>query len=336
VGSDRQAHALHHVTVGIELELLCPPGVSRRDVAVALARQHDAQVQPIFHPDSEPALVPGTPIFENLTLGFEVRGSDGSLIARLVDDLTLQADLDRHAPPRPGWFRVVSDDRRLLHLVRRHGRADGDLLDALTPLAELYGTQPDVQDGIVRVADPDGAPLALGAPLPGERERPCELVTPPLPRDQVVERVATLLQPALDLGLVVPVEAATHVHVDRTPLEDARVVRRLVHLWEAEGAQHKARAGTNPACRRLGRWSAELRALVDEPGFVDLAWPAAKQRLARLGLSKFVDLNLKGLAHDLPGKPTIEARYFPGTREPQVVGRMVEQVMHVVERAVAG
>lgn len=330
------ADALATITLGVELELLCPRGVSRRDVAEAIAASHHATVHPVFHPDSEPALVPGTPVFENLTLGFDVRDSDGGLVARLVDDLTLQDDLDRQAAPLPGWFRIVSDDRRILHLVRRHGRADGTLLEALQPLADLFGTQLDIDQGIVRVADPDGSPLALGAPLPGERERPCELVTPPLPRSQLVERVHALLTPAKALGLTVATEAATHIHVDRRPLQSARIVRDLVRLWEARADAVKAAAGTNPACRRLGGWTPRLRETVEEPGFADLPWPEAKRRLAGLGLSKFVDLNLKGLAHDLAGKPTVEARFFPGTDSAEDVGRMASTVLDLLEQAGAG
>lgn len=324
---------LDDVTVGIELELLAPRGTSRRDVARVLAEAHGGQVHPVFHPDSEPALVPGTPVFENLTLGFEVRRDDGSRIARIVDDLTLQADLDRTAPPRPGWFRIVSDDRRLLHLMRRHGRADAGLREALAPLADLYGTDLDEADGIVRVTDPDGAPLALGAPLPGERERPCELVTAPIRRRELRPALHALLAPLAPLGLTLAAESATHVHVDRTPFEDATTVRRLVHRWEAERDVLLTRFGANPRCRRRGTWTPTLRRTVDAPGFTDLSWPQAKARLAEVGLSKFVDLNLKGLAHDLPGKPTIEVRFLPGLIEVDAVVEAVEAVLDWLDAA---
>ena len=66
---------------------------------------------PVWHQESEPSRVPGMGLFHNLGLGFEVPGQ-----ARLVDDLTLQLDLDKRASPQPGWFRVVSDDVRLLAL----------------------------------------------------------------------------------------------------------------------------------------------------------------------------------------------------------------------------
>ena len=105
--------------IGVEVELLAPPGSSRRTLADRLAAAAGGTVRPFFYPQSDLSLVPGVPVFDNLTLGFEVRDAAGGLIARCVDDLTLQQDLDRERAPVPGWFRVVSDDLRLLHLVAR-------------------------------------------------------------------------------------------------------------------------------------------------------------------------------------------------------------------------
>ena len=110
--------------VGIELELMAPRGRDRAQLARLLAGP-EGRVSPFLHPDSEPSLVPGQPIFENLTLGFRVEDALGRPVAHVVDDLTLQDDLDRRAAPRPGWWRIVGDDRRLLHLVRREERSQG-------------------------------------------------------------------------------------------------------------------------------------------------------------------------------------------------------------------
>lgn len=137
--------------IGVEVELMAPPGLSRRTQAERLATDVGGSVGPFFHPQSELSLVPGTAVFENRTIGFEVLGAAGELIVRCVDDLTLQDDLDQHCAPRPGWFRVVSDDLRLLHLVARVGRADPGPLEALAPVAALFGTQPELfPEGMVR------------------------------------------------------------------------------------------------------------------------------------------------------------------------------------------
>lgn len=298
--------------IGVELELLAPPGLSRRSLAQALAAGCGGTLRPFFHPQSELSLVPGAPVFDNLTLGFEVRDAAGALVAHCVDDLTLQDDLHRERAPLPGWFRVVSDDLRLLHLIARTGRADVGPLEAVAAVAALYGTAPELlADGMVRVCDAARSPIAIATPLPGERERPCELVTPPLDADHAA-RLQALLAPAHALGFTLARESATHVHFDAAPLCSARVLRNLVRLFDAWGPALKALVGSNPACRRLGDWPPQLREMVEASDFSTLDWPAAQARLQTLGLSKFCDFNLKNLVHDVPGKPTFEVRVLPG------------------------
>lgn len=310
--------------VGIEIELMAPPGLSRRTLAERLASEAGGSVRPFFHPQSELSLVPGTPVLDNLTLGFEVLGRDGELIARCVDDVTLQDDLDRNRAPQPGWFRVVSDELRLLHLVARTGRADAGPLEALAPVAALFGTHPEVfPEGMVRICDESRAPIAIAMPLPGERERTCEIVTPPLGADRA-DRLQALLVPAQALGFRVARESATHIHFDAAPLRCARTIARLVRFFERWGPALRQRVGTNPACRRLGGWPDALRETVSAPGFENLSWPAAQERLQATGLSKYCDFNLKNLVHDVPGKPTFEVRILPGLSETGLIMKQVE------------
>lgn len=304
--------------VGVELELLAPVGSSRAELASVLAGPRGS-VSRFLHPDSEPALVPGVPVFETLTPGFLALDAQGRERARLVDDLTLQADLDRKAPPLPGWWRVLSDDRRVLHLVRRHGRADAGPWEALAPLADLFGTEVEQMDGgLLRVRDPDGSPLALAAPLPGERWRPCEVVSPPLgpftPR-QLHRALDALLAPARALGFTVPVEAAVHLHLDAAPWRETAAFVRLVELVNDCLPDWIERERSNPANRRRGPWPPELMALVRQPGFVALPWPLARARLRELAPSKYHDVNLRNLVFDVPGKPTLELRFLPGSIE---------------------
>ena len=49
------------------------------------------------------------------------------------------------------------------------------MLDAA---AELWGTKVQRHGDVYRLDDPSGATIALAAPQGGERERPCEIVTP--------------------------------------------------------------------------------------------------------------------------------------------------------------
>lgn len=306
-------------TIGVELELLAPSGSSRRTLAEHYARAASGRVRPFFHPQSELSAVPDTPVFENLTLGFEALDAADAPIARCVDDLTLVDDLDHERPPLPGWFRVISDDTRFLNLVMRHGRADAFTLEAVAPIADLYGTTPDqFPGGTVRVVDRNGSPICIATPLPGERERPCEIVTPPLAHDHG-PRLDALLAPARDLGFTLPKESATHIHFDGAVFRNPRAFRNLVRLVETWAPALKSLVDTNPRCRRLGAWPAELHTVVESPDFVDQPWPAAQESLKELGLTKYCDVNVKNIVHDIPDKPTIEIRILPGMRDTQPI-----------------
>jgi len=166
---------------GFEIELMAPIGKSREDLARALADKQQGAVQRFFHPQSEPSKVPGRPTFENLTLGFHLLDAYGQNVASFVDDLTLQADFNRQRAPRPGWYRIIADDARLLRLVIRHCDAALPAGAVLAPLSGLFGTEPlSHESGMYRVEDDRGVSVAICAPLPGERERPCEIVTAPI------------------------------------------------------------------------------------------------------------------------------------------------------------
>lgn len=297
--------------IGVEIELLAPPGRSREDLAVAIADHYGATVRRFFHPQGEPSKVPGTPVFENLTLGFAVEAADGTLLAQCVDDLTLQDDLARKHPPRPGWYRIVSDDGRLLRLAMRHADANEPIDTVLAPVADLFGVAVEEgAGGMFRVTDGSNAPIAIGAPLPGERDRPCELITPPIDTNHL-ERLETLLQLARSLDFRVPAEGATHIHFDAGPLCSAPTIANLVRFLAIHGDELKSVLGTNPRCRRLGAWPPALLELVSSPAFIDLPWPEARLQLAQLKLSKYCDFNLRNLILNLPDKHTFEVRILP-------------------------
>ncbi len=305
--------------IGFEIELMAPRGLSRQDLAESIASAHDGLVRRIFHPQSELSQVPGTPVFQNLTLGFEVIDRQGSTIARCVDDLTLVDDLDKTKEPQPGWYRIVSDDTRFLQLVTCQADPACELTEVLKPIASLFATHPEAgTGGMVRVADYTGNPIAIAAPLPGERERPCELITPPIDANHF-ERLENLLSTSRSLGFTIPAEGATHLHFDAEPLCSARVFANLVNLLWTHGASLKRLVGTNPNCRRLGTWDEELLVVVNESDFCELPWSDAKARLAKLQLTKYCDFNLKNLIHSIPNKHTFEARIFPSWMHPQPI-----------------
>ncbi|MET8152935.1 amidoligase family protein [Actinoplanes sp. NPDC049668] len=296
-----------HRRTGFEIELMAPPGHSRRTLAQDLAARCGGQVRPVWHHDSEPSLVPGLGRFLHLTQGFEVRGRDGDPLCTLVDDITLIAGLDRRAAAPAGWFRILSDDPRLLRLLEAQSDPGGALPDALGAAARLWGTAVQRVGDVYRLDDAAGATIALAAPQGGERERPCEIVTPPLTGDHgaALER---LLGPARELGFTVPLEAAVHLHLDGAPFRAPHALANVVRLFAYWREPLRTLLATNPACRRLAPLPAPLVAAVAGTPSYDELCAAAEQG----GLTKFFDVNLTQLLRDDPVRDTIEIRILPG------------------------
>jgi len=315
---------------GFEIELMAPHGRSRRDLAKRIADRADGRVRTVFYPQSEPSLVPGMPVFENLVLGFEVLDGAGQRIALCVDDLTLRHGLNPQAAPVPGWMRILSDDARLLDLVTRHCDPDAALSDALAPIAALFGTDVEhTEDGIAKVVDSAARSIAMVAPLPGERERPCEIITPPY-EDDPQPALAALLADADALGFTVPKEAAIHIHFDATPLCSARIMARLIGVLEQHGDFLRRLVGTNPDCVRLGPIAADITALARSDAFHAADWNEARTILADAKPTKYADFNLLNIAHNLPGKHTFEARIFPGSMDVEEImanARLMEAIL---------
>jgi putative amidoligase enzyme len=297
--------------LGVEIELLAPRGLNRGSLAREIARARGGCVRRFFHTDSEPSKVHDRPTFFNLTPGFAVHDAKGVLLARLVDDITLQDDLDRSVAARPGWYRIVSDDRRLLRLVARHANPDDPLDHVLDPVGRLIGACPvHCGDGLWRLNDDAGETLAIACPLPGERERSCEIVTAPIERDHAA-CLESLLRSARVLGFQLPNEGAVHLHFDATSLRRSAVLANLVLLLAPAQALLRRLIGTNPRCRRLGPWPDELLERVAAPGFAALDWAAALECLKGVRLEKYCDVNLANLIKPRSEKDTIEIRTLP-------------------------
>jgi hypothetical protein len=316
-----------HRRIGFEIELMAPPGVSRRTLALDLAARHGGRVRPVWHHDSEPSLVPGLGRFLHLTQGFEVRRADGGLLCTLVDDITLVDDLDPRAAPRPGWFRVLSDDSRLLRLLAAHSDPGGTLDAALDATAQLWGSVVQRHGDIYQLDDGADATIALAAPQGGERERPCEIVTPPLAGDHHAA-LAELLGPAAELGFTVPAEAAVHLHFDGAPFRPAHALANVIRLFGAWRDVLRAVLGTNPACRRLAPLPQPLvGAVAGTPSYEELQRAAADG-----GLSKFFDVNLTQLLTGTPVRDTLEIRILPGAIDPDEIVNRAALVELLLER----
>ncbi len=305
--------SLHKVSwrLGVEVELIAPPEKSRLDLANAIAQERGGEVRRFFHVQSEPSKVPGSPVFHNLTQGFKVVSATGEWVASCVDDLTLQSDLRKDAPPKPGWYRILSDDSRLLRLIEQQIDPNQPLSCVLSPMGRLFGTQPNPgPGGMIKIHDGSGASIAIAAPLPGERERPCELVTSPMDSDHLGE-LERLLRPARRQGFTAPLEGATHLHFDAEPLQTSHALANLVEILSLFGDTLKEMLGTNPNCTRLGAWPPTLLETVRAPDFRTLSWDEVKIRLLPLKLSKFCDFNLVNGLSQYAAQNTIEIRVLP-------------------------
>jgi len=307
---------------GFEIELLAPAGSDRRVLADELAARTGGTVRRSFHTDSEPSVVPGVGVFRHLSPAFDVLDAHGRPVARLVDDITIEADLPAGAPGRRGWYRVLCDDARLLRLIERHADPDAPLASVLDPVAELFGVHVELVGRSARVDDVRGATVAVAMPLPPGRERPCEIITPPVEADHeaVLER---LLAPARELGFTVPQEAAVHLHVDGAPFRRPEAFANVVRLFGHWREQLWSALGTNPACRRLAPLPEELVALVEVSD--DAAARAT-------GLTKYADVNLTQLVTVRPLRDTLEVRILPGAIDAASIVRRAALVESLLAR----
>jgi Putative amidoligase enzyme len=315
--------------VGVEIELLAPPGSTRADLAGAIAGRVGGRVAPVFHRDSEPSAVPGMSSFRHLTRGFTVVDGDGVEVCSVVDDITIVAGLDVRATPLPGWHRIVTDDARLLNLLAEVCDPAADLAEVLKPVAALFGTEvQQAGESIHKVTDRDGSSVAMVAPLPGERHRPAEIVTVPLVADHAAA-LERLLAPARELGCTVPVEAAVHLHFDAAPFRTPPAFANLVELFAAWRPALWRLLATNPRCRRLAAPPAELVERCAELRGLD-GWAQVTAALGGIELSKYSDLNLTHLVRAPAVKDTLEVRVLPGADTAEdIMGRaaLVEDLL---------
>ena len=304
---------------GFEIELIAPRGSSRQVLAEAIRDRLGGSIEQFFHPQSEISKVPGKPVFDNLTAGFRVRDAAGKPVVSLVDDITLQHGLNNSATPLAGWYRIVSDDGRLLQLVIRQCDPLAPLDKVLEPIARLFGTEVDHDpSGMVKVADARAISLLIAAQLPGERERPCEVITAPL-ADGYEDNLRLLLGEAKAGGFGLPWEGATHIHFDAAPLKSASAIANIAAVFSRHGAALKQLVGTNPNCVRLGAWPEHFAELVMSPEFIELDWAEAREVLKECELKKYCDYNLVNLVAELPYKDTFEVRVLPSFLEAEPI-----------------
>lgn len=307
--------------VGYEVELLAPPQKSRRDLANLFAEVFQGEVLPFFSQQSELGATGSGDkrSFANLTPGFKVTNHEGNWALSFVDDITIQEGLDRTAPSLPGWFRIIADDPRFLQLVTLHCKPDANAEELLTPFAQLFATkvQKDAH-GIYATQTLKGETLCLQSGLPGERERPCEVITAPLSHSS--KEVLTLtLDVSQSAGFTLAKEAATHIHFDASRLQDGAVFGELIKFFSSQKDKIRSWAQTNSRCSRIKPYSSSLVEKANSGFFHELPWQAVKKAALKEKVSKYCDVNFKNMVSDDPLKNTIEIRMLPGTLDPELI-----------------
>ena len=322
--------------VGLELELLAPADKSRESLANEIARSCDGRVKRIFYPQSEFALLDDATVFENLTLGFAVENKAGELLAKCVDDLTLVDDLDPKKKTLVGWYRILSDDQRFLSIVERHCDATGDQLSVLKPLADIFGVNLELvnDEPLTRVSDHHGTSVAMAAPLPGERHRPCELITTPMMTEREYQ-VRHYLSLAKSLSFTVPKEAAIHIHFDGERLQSGAVMKTLIDVFGHYRSDLRALIGTNPNCRRLGDWPKAIYRLASSADFTTLDWPQAVKKLREAEPVKFCDFNISNLLAKDTEKNTFEVRIIPGSMDAGFILRSIRLFESMLQKCLS-
>lgn len=304
---------------GVELELLAPPGSTRREVALALAGGDSARVEAGFKYYGPGQRDEAGRSVCLLTPAFRVLNPDGTLAATVVDDPTVRVGLRPGLPPSLGPCLQTDDVRLAKWIERRCWSASEALEQKLSPLTESF----EGRWSRDRLVDRYGHTLVRTAPERhvSDSERVCELVIPPLRREERAARWASLFGAAAAAGAALLPEGALHLHLDAGPW---RTTRRLAALLRSTEA---LRAATQS--RRQSRFTGPLAPdvlRVAREADPELPFEVFAAALLLAGAKKFCDLNVLGAIEEFPVHPTLELRYFDPTLDARVLVSTVERV----------
>ncbi|HEY0882304.1 MAG TPA: amidoligase family protein [Archangium sp.] len=302
--------------IGLELELLAPPGRTRFDLARALAKEAGGALRLAWKYHGQGTLEDGRPDC-HLTPAARV-DVKGKWFASLVDDPTIVDEL-MQTEQTMGIART--DDVRLAAWIER---ACGHTWRELVKTFDGVETE----EGIV---DPWGHPLVRWHAISAERARVTEVVLRPLSAKELKPTLKRVMTLATKLGFTVPLEAAVHAHFDAAPFRSTKLLRRLVLGWTKERAHWLAKFEPNPRCRKLGPFAPNVVRVAKE---ADDAMPFEMVAAAMLmgGLQRAVDVNLLGLVERFPKQPTVEVRCLPGSLDAEATLQKVGVARDFVDR----
>lgn len=210
-----------------------------------------------------------------------------------------------------------------MRLIIENSQADHPIEQSLTNVAKLFGVKPEATaKGVYRLTDKSGASIALAAPLPGERERPCEIVTAPIEWDDD-KTLYPLLDSAKALKFQIPKEGATHLHFDGENFSSPHNFLKMVRFLHHYRLVLRRLLNTNLNCRRLGDWSRDFLDIIKTDELKALNWDESRKHLAKTKISKYCDFNIRNLIYTTPDKHTLEIRILPSTLDTTYIYRAI-------------
>lgn len=294
--------------VGLEVELLAPPGKTRFDLARALAKLAGGALRLSFKYHGQGTLPDGRPDCQ-LSPAAKVLVR-GKWFASIVDDPTILDDL---APDAEAMRIARTDDVRLAAWVERNCEAASGVEGReWAALRKTFAATED-EEGFV---DPWGLPLVRWHHVSAERARVCELVLRPLSQKELAPTLRKVMKLARSLDFTVPSEGAIHAHFDAAPFRSTALLRKLVLSWSRDRARLLSWLQPNPRCRKLGPFPEDV-VRVAEASSDDMSFESIAAGMLLAGLHRAVDLNLLGLVERYPKQPTIELRCLPGSLDPE-------------------
>lgn len=297
--------------------MLAPPGLSRLELAFAFGQKVEYGYKSLGLKVDDQGDYLGTC---ELLPAYRV----GDLLT-LVDDFSIQRELDQGAPAKPGQTRWIFDDSRLAGLAERHIWS-GDPASLGQQMADLFWgrIEPSPQNPALEcLYDPNGHLVAVRAPYGEERPRVCEIVTRPLHRQERREVLDHILGVCRQLGFAPASDGSVHVHFDGEEWRNSASLCRLILGWKAERSSILAELEPN---RATTSWRGDFPPAVVELAALGAAlpFPDLALRLAKAGIRKRLDLNMLGLIRPRHAQHTLEARVFPALMDAELLLAKVE------------
>ncbi len=326
----------HRDKIGIEVELLMPPNLTRHDLALEVARRAGGTVKANWHLDHEPLFGRNLQVLKHLTPRFVSTDQYGNPLAAFVNDVTITSDLSQTPQSRHGWLKVISEDLQVLQALQHLIPTDTSDIKAIDAALAPIGLKCEQKPGAIQLVDSNHRPSALAVEIADDSPRVAECISPPLTHN--VDRwLELVIGSAANLGATVPAEGATHLHYDAPRFASAEIFRRLVWAFGDSHFHMRNLFNTNTECRHLGPLPEELIAFVEKPSYSTMTWPEIKFFCQTIDtITKFSDVNLSNLIQTSPVLNTVEFRMLPASVHPNEISFMIDIADELVTQLIAG